>query len=238
MKDSKRERATGRGDSGKSPRARRSSQEISAAQARAWAFMAAISVSLSDDPIIGRNKKYRHLVDLARKALFDLHGALGRSIRSAASKHPGRRRLHRDVEALVSNLALLWSDAARTKIQLDILRGVDAKRRFGTLLTRVLAGELRFIQGPSSRMAALVNVSDLLQVLTHNGVRLSLDMAMNDKRLRPILRRVIRIKGDRTEKWLNEPVKPLNYQVPAHLLRTQAGTKVFVQFLNRLESRA
>jgi hypothetical protein len=40
---------------------------------RTWLLMAMISIVLSDQPLIRRNKKWRGLVDQARAALFELH---------------------------------------------------------------------------------------------------------------------------------------------------------------------
>lgn len=57
----------------KSTAKRKSRRQMREVQERAWTMMALISVLLSDHSFIKSERAYRHLVDRARKALFDVY---------------------------------------------------------------------------------------------------------------------------------------------------------------------
>lgn len=144
-------------------RAQKDSRQVTDQHVKAWAFMAAMGVSLSDDPVIRETKEYRQLVDKARKALFDLYASLESSVR------PGRRSAMRhtvaEVQQAVSNLMRLWTGVGRHKKGIAILAIAKSRQSLRRLVRQSLARKSSFISGSTPGVVAVLDTEDLLRVI-------------------------------------------------------------------------
>jgi putative toxin-antitoxin system antitoxin component (TIGR02293 family) len=221
-----------------SPNNDKRSHQLQELRAKTWAFMAAISVGLSDDQLIAATRDYRRLVDRARTAFFDLHTMLDGTSRGARSRRQARRKSNVEVMSLVRSMMILWWACGRQARMPQAISMGEARRRLQTIVRRSIAGEICLIRGQPTGMVALISVEDLLLVLRESTrPRLTLDGLKKGKTFQSILRKAISVFGDESsvEWWLNEPAMGLDYQIPAKLLATKAGARLVDSFLTRLE---